>query len=81
VACPLLKNYFLRQKQFKHKERDYSKEGYIYIWADGIYFNIRSDDAKQCILAIIGVASRNNKGFLAIEGGYREADERQRNSV
>ena len=34
------------------KTRD--KEDYVYVWADGIYFNIRSDDAKQCILVIIG---------------------------
>ena len=36
------------------RTRDLSKEDYVYIWADGIYFNIRSDDAKQCILVIIG---------------------------
>lgn len=28
------------------RTRDLSKEGYIYIWADGIYFNIRSYDKK-----------------------------------
>jgi hypothetical protein len=42
---------------------------------------IKSDDAKQCILVIIGVTSSGNKGFLAIEDGYREIDERQRNSA
>jgi len=31
---------------------------YVYIWADGIYFNIRSDDARQCILVIIGVTEQ-----------------------
>ena len=49
--------------------------GRINIWADGIYFNIRSDDAKQCILVIIGVTSRGNKEFLAIEDGYRESEQ------
>ena len=57
------------------RTRDLSKEGYIYIWADGIYFNIRSDDAKQCILVIIGVTSRGDKEFLAIEDGYRESEQ------
>jgi hypothetical protein len=28
------------------KTRSLSKEDYIYIWLDAIYFNIRSDDAK-----------------------------------
>ena len=55
--------------------RDLSKERYVYIWANGIYFNIRSDDAKQCILVIIGVTSRGDKEFLAIEDGYRESEQ------
>ena len=55
--------------------RDLSKESYVYIWADGIYFNIRSDDARQCILVIIGVTSRGKKEFLAIEDGYRESEQ------
>jgi len=54
--------------------RDLSKETYVYIWADGIYFNIRSDYAKQCILVIIGVTRRGDKEFLAIEDGYRESE-------
>ena len=57
------------------RTRDLSKERYVYIWADGIYFNIRSDDAKQCILVIIGVTSRGKKEFLAIEDGYRESEQ------
>ena len=55
--------------------RDLSKERYVYIWADGIYFNIRSDDARQCILVIIGVTSHGKKEFLAIEDGYRESEQ------
>lgn len=57
------------------RTRDLSKETYVYIWADGIYFNIRSDDARQCILVIIGVTSQGNKEFLAIEDGYRESEQ------
>lgn len=57
------------------RTRDLSKESYVYIWADGIYFNVRSDDAKQCILVIIGVTSRGDKEFLAIEDGYRESEQ------
>ena len=50
-------------------------ESYVYIWADGIYFKVRSDDAKQCILVIMGVTRRGNKEFLAIEDGYRESEQ------
>jgi len=57
------------------RKRDLSQERYVYIWADGIYFNVRSDDAKQCILVIMGVTSRGKKEFLTIEDGYRESEQ------
>jgi putative transposase len=57
------------------RTRDLSKEHYVYIWADGIYFNIRGDNDRQCILVIIGVTSRGDKEFLAIEDGYRESEQ------
>ena len=41
--------------------KDLSKERYVYIWADGIYFNVRSDDAKQCLLVIIGVTESGSR--------------------
>ena len=68
-----------RLKQGWHEEhdawrkRDLSKHQYVYIWADGIHFNIRSDEAKQCILVVIGVTAQGDKEFLAIEDGYRES--------
>ena len=48
---------------------------YVYIWADGVYFNIRSDDARQCILVIVGVTEQGRKEFVAIEDGYRESEQ------
>ena len=55
------------------RQRDLSGQRYVYIWADGIYFNIRGDEARQCILVIIGVTAQGNKEFLAIDDGYRES--------
>jgi len=46
---------------------------YVYIWADGVYFNIRSEEAKQCILVVIGVNEQGKKELIAIEEGYRES--------
>jgi putative transposase len=69
-----LKQYWVNEYD-DWRKRDLSKESYVYIWADGIYFNIRSDDAKQCILITIGVTSRGNKEFLSIEDGYRESEQ------
>ena len=34
--------------------RNLSDKKYVYIWADGIYFGVRLEDARQCILVIIG---------------------------
>jgi len=69
-----LKQSWIQEYDDWHK-RDLSKNSYVYIWADGIYFNVRGDDAKQCILVIIGVTAQGNKEFLAIEDGYRESEQ------
>jgi transposase-like protein len=52
--------------------RDLPKESYVYIWADGIYFNIMSD---EYILITIGETSRGDKESLAIEDGYEESEQ------
>jgi putative transposase len=36
------------------QQRSLRQQRYVYIWADGIYFNIRADE-RHCILGIIGV--------------------------
>jgi hypothetical protein len=41
---------------------------YVYIWADGIYFNIRADE-RQCILVIIGVTDKGHKQLLGLDRG------------
>jgi transposase-like protein len=65
-----------QQWQEEHKswsKRDLERKHYVYIWADGVYFNIRSEEAKQCILVIIGVNEHGKKELIAIEDGYRES--------
>jgi transposase-like protein len=65
-----------QQWQEEHKswsKRDLERKKYVYIWADGVYFNIRSEEAKQCILIIIGVNEHGKKELIAIEDGYRES--------
>ncbi len=68
------------KQAWEEEHRDWNRRNledkrYVYIWADGVYFNIRSDDAKQCILVIIGVTEHGRKEFIAIEDGYRESDQ------
>ena len=45
----------------------------VYVWADGIYSGLRSEQMKLCALVIIGVNERGEKHFLAIEDGVRES--------
>ncbi|MHC4397766.1 MAG: IS256 family transposase [Planctomycetota bacterium] len=56
-------------------KRDLTKKRYVYFWADGIYFNVRMEESRQCILVIIGVTEYGKKEFVAIEDGYRESEQ------
>lgn len=69
-----------RLKQTWEKEhQDWAKSSlaekrYVYWWADGIHFNIRGENAKSCILILIGVTESGHKEFVAIEEGLRESE-------
>lgn len=56
-------------------ERDLTEKNYVYIWADGVYFNVRSEDGKQCILVIIGVRDDGVKEVVGFTDGFRESEE------
>ena len=51
------------------------RERFVYLWADGIYSNLRADDQRLCLLVVIGVTDQGQKKFLAIEDGVRESTE------
>jgi len=53
-------------------QRDLSQKRYVYVWADGIYCNVRMDD-KLCLLVIIGSDETGRKELLALSDGYRES--------
>lgn len=49
---------------------------YVYVWVDGVYFNVRLEDpnnARQCILVMIGATRDGRKELIAIQDGYRES--------
>jgi len=56
-------------------KRDLSNDYYVYIWVDGVYFNVRLDDDRQCILVIIGARPDGKKEVVAITDGFRESKE------
>ena len=55
------------------KKRDLSSKRYVYIWADGIYCNVRMEE-RQCLLVIIGATQDGKKELLALESGLRESE-------
>jgi transposase-like protein len=55
------------------RQRDLSKRRYVYIWADGVYCNVRMDD-KLCLLVLIGSDDTGRKEVLAVVDGYRESE-------
>lgn len=55
------------------RKRDLSKRRYVYVWADGVYCNVRQDD-KLCLLVIMGSDSTGRKEIIGLLDGYRESE-------
>ncbi|MFD0507321.1 IS256 family transposase [Streptomyces chiangmaiensis] len=56
-------------------DRDLSEVDYVYVWADGIHLNVRLEEAKACVLVLIGVRADGSKELVALKDGYRESAE------
>jgi transposase-like protein len=54
-------------------QRDLSQKRYVYWWADGVYFNVRLDEERSCVLVLIGATEDGTKELLAVVDGYRES--------
>jgi putative transposase len=52
--------------------RDWHGHEFVYLWADGIYVNVRSEE-RRCVLVVVGCDVHGRKHFLAIEDGFRES--------
>jgi len=72
-------NTISRLKQVWEKEyhdwrkRNLAGKKYVYVWADGVYSNVRMDD-RLCILVIIGSDENGRKELIALSDGYRESE-------
>ena len=53
----------------------------MYVWADGVYSGLRTEQTKLCALVVIGVNERGQKCFLAIEDGVRESTQSWREAL
>jgi transposase-like protein len=64
------------QEEYKAwRKRSLAGKEYIYIWADGVYFNIRLEEDRLACLVIVGVLPNGRKEVIALEDGYRESTE------
>jgi transposase-like protein len=72
TICRLKEVWRLEYEQWR--KRDLSAKEYVYVWADGIYFGVRLEDARQCMLVVIGATKEGRKELLALTDGYRESE-------
>ena len=68
---------------WEQEYKDWSKRSlrstrYVYLWADGVHFNVRLEDAgntRQCILVLMGATPEGKKELIAVADGYRESEQ------
>ena len=54
-------------------QRDLSDRDYVYVWADGVHFRVRLEQARLCCLVIVGVRADGTKELVAVADGERES--------
>jgi transposase-like protein len=72
-----LKNVWQTEWQ-DFSKRSLTQTHYVYVWADGVYFNVRlegPENSRQCILVLMGATAEGKKELIAITDGYRESEE------
>lgn len=55
------------------QRRDLSARRFVYVWADGVYFQPRMAEEKQCVLVLIGADEWGRKEVLGLVDGFRES--------
>jgi transposase-like protein len=64
------------QWQDEHRafmNRSLADRDYVYVWVDGVHFNVRLEADRLCCLVIVGVRLDGTKELVAIADGYRES--------
>ena len=57
------------------QKRSLADRDYVYVWVDGVHFNVRLEDDRLCTLVMIGVRPDGTKELITVEDGYRESAE------
>ena len=56
-------------------QRSLEGKQYVYVWADGVHFNIRLEEDRQCILVLMGATADGKKELIAVVDGFRESEQ------
>ncbi|MBW1906660.1 MAG: IS256 family transposase [Deltaproteobacteria bacterium] len=56
-------------------KRSLADKRYVYWWVDGIHFNIRLEEDRQCILVVMGATESGKKELIAVTDGLRESEQ------
>jgi putative transposase len=56
-------------------QRSLEGKQYVYVWADGVHFNIRLEEDRQCILVLMGATADGKKELIAVADGFRESEQ------
>jgi transposase-like protein len=56
-------------------QRSLAGKRYVYVWADGIYTNVRLQDDRVCLLVLMGATPDGKKELIAVLDGYRESEQ------
>src|ERR671912_2697497 len=54
-------------------QRDLAERDYVYLWADGLHFRVRLEQAHLCCLVLVGVRADGTKELVAVGDGERES--------
>ena len=71
VITRLVTQWQADHEAFGH--RDLTDRDYVYIWADGVHFRVRLEQARLCCLVIVGVRADGTKELVAVADGERES--------
>jgi transposase-like protein len=64
------------EKEYQEwSRRSLAGKQYVYVWADGVYFNIRLEGGRQCILVLMGATADGKKELIAVQDGQRESEQ------
>ncbi len=64
------------QGQYENfSRRSFQGKRYVYLWADGIYFNVRLTGDRPCVLVLMGALEDGTKELIAMIDGERESEQ------